>query len=333
MRRAALGLGLVALVCGCGPTLHDAATQTLPVGDDPLALIPSGADLVLDVDAVQLRVWPDTPRFLQLLPPDARARLDRLGLGPSADVDQLVLAVAQLGTPGQSSTLLVRGSLDLTQARTALGPPDSLTEVDYRDRTIVEGPSEALVKVTPRLFAFGSRANVRRVIDLAEGEGVSLRSGDSSLLAALGRAPTAKDGRPAIRAALIPSEPFAAELKKEGLPGASVSWLAVSLAVGDGFDVGGIAGYPGNAEARDAMAEVRASLRELAGRKAVALLGLRPYLDPIVIVGKESELHFAYRLAGVTVAHMLDRLDALSALARRAPAQAPATAPTPELSR
>lgn len=331
-RLVAIAIGLPALaLVGCGPTLHDAAQQTLPVGDDPLALLPSGADLVIDVDVLQLRTWPETPRFLQLLPPDAQARLGRLGFDPLADVDQLVLSVAQLGTPLAVSTLLVRGDLDLDKARAGLGPDGTVSDVDYRGTKISEGPEGALARVTPRLFVLGSRASVRRVIDLARGEGVSVRANDRELMAALARAPTAKDGRPAIRSALVPSEPLRAELRAQGLPGASIEWLALSLAVGDGFDVGAIAGYRGQAEARDALAEMRASLREFAGRKTITLLGLRPYLDPIVMVGRDSELHLAYRLAGTTVDHMLARLDAVTALAHRAPAPDSATpSPAPE---
>jgi hypothetical protein len=326
--------GVLALwVAGCGGQSHG-TTVARPLDEDPIGLLPSGADLIADLDVVQLRQWPPARRFLELLPPAARERLDRLGFDPLGDLDQLVVAVAQLASKQSSSTVVLKGDLELDKLRNALGPVSEVADATYRDVSIAEGPDGALAKVMPRIFVLGSRADVRRVIDLSRGDGESVRASasDRALLAAFQRAPTAKSGRPAIMLATVLTDPLREELKRADLPGAELEWLAVSLAVGDGFDVGAVAGLKGPAEAESLVNAAHARVSEFSSRMAVKLLGLKPYLDPLVMKSRDSEAHLAYRLAAPTVARLLDKLESVNA-ARPTLAQPAAPQPKSELDR
>jgi hypothetical protein len=309
---------LVALVCalaGCGTTsLAVTPGPTRPVGEDLIALLPSGADLLVDVDLDQLHGWRPARRLLALLPEDARAALGRLGFDPLADAEALAATVSGLGTPDAQVTTVVRGELDLAAARAALG--EGAHDADYHGATVVEGPAGALVRITPRLFAFGSPLDVRRVIDLSHGEGVSLRASqpDKPLLDAYARAPSARNGRPAILAAALPTPLLRDRLRAEHLPGAELDWLAMAFAIGDGFDLVLVLGAHGPDEARAQAESMRGSLKDFLKTTAVRLLGLRPYLEPIAVRARESEVRLAARLSEGTVNELLDRLESVRAM-------------------
>jgi len=316
MKRWALALLLVA---GCGPSMKGADAPVRPPDEDPIALLPSGADLIADLDVEQLRRWPATRRLMRLLPPMQQERLSKLGFDPLADVDNLYATVSGLGSAKPTSVLVLKGELDLDKLRAALGPPSEVAAAEYREVAIAEGPDGAMARIAPKLVVLGSRADVRRVIDLSRGEGECVRvaAGDRLVARAFARAPTAKQGRPALMLGLVPPAALRDQLKREGLPGTEIEWLALSLAVGDGFDVGGMAGLAGPAEAESLAQSARAQLSEFAGRLAVRALGLKPFLDPIVLKTRENEVHYAYRLAAPTVEQMLSRLEAVQQMAQR----------------
>jgi hypothetical protein len=316
MKRA---LVLACALAGCGPSMKGADAPVRPPDEDPIALLPSGADLIADLDVEQLRRWPATHRFLALLPPLAQDRIHKLGFDPLADVDNLYATVSGLGTANVQSVLVLRGELDLDKLRNALGPPSEVATADYRDVPVLEGPDGALARVTPRIVVMASRADVRRVIDLARGEGESVRvaAGDRLVARAFARAPTAKSGRPALMLGLVPPPPLRDQLKKEGLPGHEIEWLCLSLAVGDGFDVGGLAALQGPAEAESLASSARAQLADFGSRMAVRALGLKPFIDPVVLKTRENEVHYAYRLPRMMVEQMLSRLEEVQKMAQR----------------
>jgi hypothetical protein len=313
---------LVALA-GCGASHPQVATPR-PLGEDLIALLPSGADVILDVDVEQLRTWDAGRRLFLLLPEDTRARLAQLGADPLSDVDQVVMAVAQAGAKDSASTVVLRGDLDLKRAAAALGA-GPLGE--YHGRALAESDdtAQAVAQLGPRLYAFGSKVDVRRVIDLALGGTESVRASrvDQELRAALDHAPTAKVGRPALMAAVVGTDAVKARLRAESMP-SELLWLAVSLAVGDGFDVGAVAGFPGPAEANDLVRLAKQELEALSARPLVRALGLQGFIDPVRLVSKEGEVHLAYRLAEERVDRLMSRLEAFAKLARPpAPPSAP----------
>lgn len=312
------GLALAAALAACGPTGAKTAATLRPIGEDPLQILPSGADLVMDVDVEQLRAWEPTVRFVKVLPEAAQARLLRLGFDPIFDVEAAWISVAGLGTPEAQATVIVRGDLDPAKVRAALG--DGAQTVDWRGVQLAEAGDDAFAKVTPRLFVLGSPADVRRVIDLVQREASeSVRTQDAALVAAFQRAPTAKEGRPAVMLGLVPPEALRDRLEREALPGGQLEWLAASLAVGDGFDVGGVAGVRDAREAAELVVAARRRVEAFCERPAVRALGLAAFVEPVTFKAREANVYFAYRLPRRPVDRLLGRLESLNELARAKP--------------
>jgi len=322
--RRALALALT--LAGCGGTLHStSALSDRPIGEDLVALLPSGADVLVDVDVTQLGNWPTARRILSMLPPAGKERVARLGKDPLSDVDALAIAIVKPGTPEAEATIVARGTLDFDKLRAAMS---SALEVEYHGAKIWENAgddggessdphTEAMARVTPTVFAFGSRVTVRRVLDVAHKEDDGLRSSaaDRPLRDALAHAPTAKLGRPAIFAALVMTPPLRETLRHEDWRSAAdLDWLALSFAVGDGFDVGIVGGLHGEPEARDLADTLKARATTLRSQATVRLLGLTPYIEPFVVVAHESEVHMAYRLSEARVDALLTRLAQMQSL-------------------
>jgi hypothetical protein len=311
-RRGALayGLGALSLSAACAGTARPSATPR-PLGEDLVALVPSGAGVVLEVDVEQLRVWPEGRRLFQLVPAAGRAQLLALGFDPLSDVDAVTLAVAEAGTERSATTVIVRGDLALDRVAQGLG---ATRDGEYHGASLYEGDTRGVAQLGPRLYAFGSAVDLRRAIDLSRGEGESLRTSraDAPLREALDRAPTAKVGRPAIRGAALITEPLAAALRKGELPADEWRWLAGSVAIGDGFDVGAVVDLPGPAESADLVKAGKRALAELAARPLVRLLGLRALFDPVVLVARQGEVHLAYRVGGERLAGVLSRLESFA---------------------
>jgi hypothetical protein len=301
------------LLVGCAEgTPHVRTEEVRPVDEDQLALLPAGADAVLDVDLEQLRAWPAARRIYEVLPPDARAWLGQLGIDPWADLDGLVLALSQVGAAEPSSTLLVRGEIDVARAGRAIGG----AAVDYRGITIYEA-ERAVARLSPRMTVFASPVDARRVIDLVRDKGESLRRADLALVSAFARAPSAKDGRPALIAGVVPSEPLRERLRADKLPGADYEWMTFVLAVGDGFDFEVIGKARGIAEAQTLALSAKKSIDELRARPAMRLLGLQPFLESIVVVQRGEEVRLVYRLPERRVDLMLSRIEQMMALAKK----------------
>ena len=286
-----------------------------------LALLPAGADAVIDLDTAQLDSWPTARRLLALLPADGRARLARLGDDPLAQVSAIGVAIYKVGTPDAESVTVARATIDWDKLKSTIAGGE---ESDYHGAAVVDGSGEALARVTPTVFAYGSRALVRRVCDVAhkDDDGFRVAGVDGRLRQALGHAPTAKLGRPAIMAAVVPTQPMRERLRKEKWDAAAdLDWLALSFAVGDGFDVGVVAGAHGPIEASTLQKLMKQRAAELKGQVTVRLLGLSPYIEPFVVIAKESEVHVAYRLTEMRVDQLMTRLEQMQQLGRRKAAQ------------
>jgi len=301
------------MLAACGHT----ETPTRPVGEDPVALLPSGADVIIDVDVDQLRGWAATKRFLGLLPPAARQRIDALGFDPLDDVDAVWAAVYDLGRPTQRTLLLLKTEIELDRLGKDLGGEPQT--IDHRGSKLLEGTDRSVARVTGKILALGPRAEVRRALDLARGDGESAR-GEKMLMAAWGRCPTAKVGRPAVLMAVAVREMVKEELRRQDLPGVDTEWFALSFAVGDGFDVGAVAAARGPAEAKLMVQTGQRRKEDFSRTRAAKLLGLRTYLDPLLLVARDNEVHLVYRLPGTTVDRMLSRLESLMASSVSPPA-------------
>ena len=319
MKRAALALALAQLA-GCAHEGPIVSLPDRPIGEDLVDLMPSGPDLLVDVDVAQLDSWPTARRLLDLLPAAGKQRLQRLGDDPLARVEAVVVGVYRAGTADSEAATIVRGRLDWDALRG--GAP----EVDYHGATIVDRDGEdSIARVTPRVLAFGSRAMVRRVLDVSSRQDDSVRGGaiDKPLRDAFDRAPTAKLGRPALMLGLVATAPLRERLRAEKWGSAAeLDWLALSFAIGDGFDVGIIGGTRGPAEANTLVETMKQRANELKTQATMRLLGLTPYVDPFVVVAKQAEVHVAYRLVERRVDQLVTRLAQMQALAPRSPDRA-----------
>lgn len=308
------------LAAGCTHVPGPPPTER-PVGEDLLALLPSGADAILDVDMAQLDGWPTARRVLALVPDDGRAQLSRLGDDPLGQIGALVAVVDKAGTADATTTTVARGAFGWERLRATL--PDAV-ESDYHGAAILDGSDgNAIARVTPQVFAFGTRASVRRVLDVARKDDEGLRSSavDKRLRDAFARAPTAKLGRPAVMAALVLTEPLRERLRAEkDWSAAELDWVAAAFAVGDGFDVGVVAGAHGPVEATTLAKMLKQRAGELKTNLTVRALGLQPYVDPFIVVARDNEVHVAYRLAGMRVDRLVSRLEQLRQGPRKAAA-------------
>jgi hypothetical protein len=328
MARAGRRLALVALAAaGCAGSVRPGPPPEAPIGDDVVALLPSVADAVVDIDVAQLNGWPTARHNLGLLPPAGKERLARLGVDPLADVSALAIGLYRAGAPDAETTMVARGTLDWDKLRATV---DGGVETEYHGAALVDGAHDAVARVTPSVFAFGSRAAVRRVCDVAQKDDDGLRSAtlDKPLRTALGRAPTAKLGRPAIMAALVPTPALRERMRKEDWASAAeLDWIALSFAVGDGFDVGIIAGAHGEAEAATLAKAMKSRAHALTTQATVRLLGLVPFVKPFIVVSKDNEVHVAYRLAEARVDQLVGRLEQMQGIAQKRQAQAAGARP------
>jgi hypothetical protein len=115
------------------------------------------------------------------------------------------------------------------------------------------------------------------------------------------------------------------KLRQAGLPelGADAEFLAASLAVGDGLDLGIVVGYREQSGAEAAAKQLLLKTQDLRQRPALGFLGLDRFIQPLVVVATpaapkkgrpQPELHLAYRLPGDELLALLDRLATLKKL-------------------
>src|SRR5207253_2821921 len=127
--------------------------------------------------------------------------------------------------------------------------PVGADERSYHGRAIFVGDGAgadvravAFLDDARSVAVFGPAAEVRRAIDVERRDEAGL-GGD--LVSFLHRAPTAKEGRPAARGAAWWSPPLRERARAAGLPVDGLgpaAWWSGALAVGDGADLGLVAG-------------------------------------------------------------------------------------------
>ncbi|MCS6911824.1 MAG: hypothetical protein RMK29_14905 [Myxococcales bacterium] len=312
-------LAAAMLVLGCaGPDLR-LRRGTAP-DEDLLALLPAGAEAVLDIQTETLRGVPGTDRLVAAFP----QALGALAEDPLADLEDLAVSITGLGTEQVQAVLLARGRPSWIRLSAALRQGGTaVTEVDYHGTWVLEQPQgRAAAMITPRTAVLGSPMAVRQVIDNARHETDGVR-GQRDLLAALARAPGAKQGRPAVRGALLPPPPLRQRLREADLGefGADADFIALALAAGDGIDLGVVAGFRQLETARAVCQRIRERLDRLRQGPLVSLFRLQPYFDPIILVAalagpdrRSPELHLAYRLPGEELAALVARIDRIREL-------------------
>jgi hypothetical protein len=132
--RSALVLCLLLTACG-GPPKPKVLVRNSSAGEELLALLPAGADAVLEIDLARLR---ENPVLGPLLADIAATPRGELGFAPLGDIDLLVAAAYQLGDADAVTVILLRGAnLPADEA----GPRVALGEA-LDAHTIVSGPDD-----------------------------------------------------------------------------------------------------------------------------------------------------------------------------------------------
>jgi hypothetical protein len=334
--RALLALALLlVLLAACGRASLRETLDRGSVGDaDLVAVLPKGLDAVLDVDVADLRRLDSAAAILAYLPTRALGPLANLVDLPLRDLDALAVGLRSVGTSEHDFVLVARGRIERARVVKTVRALGEVREVEYHGVPLVEnlgdGPGAlAAAQLTPRTVALANRYAVRQVIDIYRGADDGARQ-QGDLMAALSRAPRAKVGRPAILLAMLMTPPLRERLRAAELPelGADAEMIAVALAVGDGFDLGLVAGYAELGTAKDVAARLLDRAQLLRQRPALAFLGAARYIEPLVAVGVDKnpakgrntpELHVAYRLSGDDVHALLDRIHKLEELRDKLP--------------
>ncbi len=291
--------------------------------------------MIVDLDLLQVRAWDQTERLVGLLPPMAKARLDRLGPRWLSEIDALALA-AWRGANGTSSVLVLRGDLEDEKLGALLEAEATRSELD--GHVMYEASGEAVVRISPRLIAVGAPVEVRRVVEVSRSEAQGFRDarGDAALREALGHAPSAKIGRPALRGAAIGGPLLTERIEAAGFSRSAPQWAAFAIAIGDGLDAVAVLGLSTPVEATSLRTELDRSLRDLRARPIVRLLHLEAAFD-WVAVARERQLRVAYRLPGTRLEAVLEQMDrgkrSLEALKSKPapPSPAPASPAPPSL--
>ena len=196
----ALALALIAALAACGgqpsSTKPDAARSAgaeaapLPaLPDDPLAVLPAGAQLVLTVDLRALRASPHFPTLRRWIerqtctpPTNDHFVLDRAerivlagmpGGAQSDDLRPLALVRTQHAGPGDAAKLLDQHRLLYGQ------PPHHASEQARGRHTYVEADGTAAARLGEQLLVVGDAAQVAAVLATADGKQPAFPHGDA----------------------------------------------------------------------------------------------------------------------------------------------------------
>lgn len=335
--RAAVGVALLVGAAGCAstPTLRAALDRQSRGDRDLLALLPPDLDAALDLDVVGLQRLEGADAVLELLKPEPagagtapRSEAGTLPLlqtlvdEPLRELEALCAGVSGIDLDQPELVVVARGPLQVARVREGVRRSGAVREVEYHGITVIEAPERAAALLTSRTAAVGSRLAVRRVIDIFRSVDEGARE-QAALQAALGRAPRARTGRPALLFASLLPAAMRKRAARTGLsePLAGATFLSGALAVGDGVDLGVVLGYGRLDEAQRAAGWLRDQAAALAQRPALRFLGAAHLFEPLQVIAaaaggprKVPEVHLGYRLPGDELQALLKRIDALRAL-------------------
>jgi len=225
--------------------------------------------------------------------------------------------------------MVMRCELDDTKLPALLD--GTVTRGDMNGHVMFQAGLEAAVRIGPRLVAVGSPVEIRRVTEVARGDEQGFREarGDRLLREALGKAPGARSGKPALIGAVVSGPLLSDRYEAAGLAGRGPASVAFALAVGDGIDAVLVLALGSPAEAVSLRGELDRALRDLKQRPIIRILGLEGALELAAVV-RDHDLRIAYRLPGGRLSGYVDRLDhAKKALEAARAAPKPATEAPP----
>lgn len=330
---------LLALCGACTSKNLRADLDRSSIGDeDLLALLPRGLDAVLDVDMAGLRRLDSAAELLSYLPAQSLTHLETVIDLPLRNLDGLAVGFRSAGTRERDVVVVARGHLVRERIDRGLRALGQTRTVEYHGVPLIEmegasaaGDEEAdglaAALLTPRTVVLASRLAVRQVIDIYRGVDDGARQ-QGELMAALGRAPRAKVGRPAVLMAALVTPPVRDRLRASDLSelGADAQYIAAAIAVGDGVDLGVVAAYRELSAAKDVASRLLDRAQALRQRPALLFIGIERYIEPLIAIAAAPapqkgrlapELHIAYRLSSDDLNELLSRIGKLQRLRNR----------------
>jgi hypothetical protein len=291
-RRTALAarrsIGALALMVGCAtgdftapapvtPAATSAGPRNAPDDDNLVGVVPDGAETVIELDVAQLRTSAWSQRLLAVSGAERTAKTQAQGFDETTDVDRAVFAVNE--AVGNTTTLTIaRGRFDEARLARAFG---DWTPASWRGSRIWERGPEAVALLTARTLIRGEPATVRTAIDCAWGLAPDVqRSGVGELRREL---LSGNDRVPAVVAASMVTEAMRKRVAGQiDLP-AGLERAGARLDLGGALqlELFGLLATPG--EAADMAHNLDVTLRDLRGRRALAVFGLSAFLRDVTI--------------------------------------------------
>jgi hypothetical protein len=159
------GLALVALTaCGGAQSTAPAGPPPATVSERLLAMLPQGAQIVVEVDLARLRTNPVIGAVVTRALADRTGDLAGVPASPLAVADQVVFAAYGVGTAQAATLTLLAAPHDLDGAARladgfyAIGPPEWVEQTQQRVALGATGASGFAVRAAPELLALRDHA-------------------------------------------------------------------------------------------------------------------------------------------------------------------------------
>ncbi len=284
--------------------------------DDPISLLPSGAEALLYVDVARLKQAPLLVRAEKMAPKELERLRTVFGFDPIADVESAAIGLYQLGDHGEA-LFVVRGRFDVEKvlAAFAASGPGSSVRGEHRGVPLVDRGAESMGFPTARVLVYGSRAAFRRAVDRAFGIGPSVE--EDRELETLWRS-AAGAGPGVVRLVLVTTERLRDRSREELGDASEVRTLSGRLDLEDGIDLSLIADVQDAGLATRVDGEAQRRLRDLARQPAIALFGLAQFLDGITVLSQGARVLGSLRLNQERLDALLGRLEQIAEMRRRA---------------
>ena len=294
-RRPAIGLPLIALLAGCAaedfaapapatPATASAAGRSAPDDNELAGIVPDGAETVLELDVAQLRTSAWSQRLVTVSDAERAAKTEAQGFDEITDVDRAVFAVNEVA--GNTTTLTIaRGRFDEARLGRALA---GWSPASWRGSRIWQQGNEAVALLTARTLIRGEPAAVRTAIDCAWGLAPDVRrSGVGELRREL---ISGGDHPPAVLAATMVTQAMRQRVASEVdlPPGLERAGARLDLGGPLQLELFGLLATPG--EAADMAHNLDVIVRDLRGRRALAVFGLSAFLRDVTVVPQGRSL-------------------------------------------
>jgi hypothetical protein len=288
MKASLLAIALL----GCASSPPAVRKESLPPGE-LFSLLPSGADMLGELDLSVLRAWPAGAKILSSAAPRFRELAAAFGFDLGTDVDQVLLWWSH-GAERRDHVIFAKGRFD--RARILQGAWAQGGHVDvYRGVEILSFRDRAAALLRPGVFVLGRADAVRSVIDVQVGVAQPL-IGDEPVFR-VRREGAESTPHTALRISAAFAQP-------EGER--HVTALALRAEADGGLEIAGIVNQETADQAITNEQWARDGIEQ--ARPHFALVGLTPLLDALIVASQGTRVSVSFRLGKTQCEDMADRL-------------------------